>query len=233
MELLARPRSLLRRRLRALACVALTAFAAGAAVEATGALDGLERASIRTRFDVRGADRPDDLARMLDAHGFDRERHERVRGDLRRGLIGLAQNRLPASAVVEDVRPGDVADARGGVAPDLAELGRRALAAGAVAVVTLAAGAGSRWTQGAGVVKALHPFARLAGRHRTFLEVHLAKSRRAAARACSSVMPAEANSRSATALLNQPSSCGWTSPGLERTTSNMLLTFEFLTVAQP
>ncbi len=29
---------------------------------------------------------------------------------------------------------------------------------GAVAVVTLAAGAGSRWTQGAGVVKALHPF---------------------------------------------------------------------------
>jgi hypothetical protein len=47
-----------------------------------------------------------------------------------------------------------------------------------VAVVTLAAGAGSRWTQGAGVVKALHPFAKLAGRHRTFLETHLAKSRR-------------------------------------------------------
>ena len=47
-----------------------------------------------------------------------------------------------------------------------------------VAVVTLAGGAGSRWTQGAGVVKALHPFARLGGQHRTFLEVHLAKSRR-------------------------------------------------------
>jgi hypothetical protein len=44
-------------------------------------------------------------------------------------------------------------------------------------VVTLAAGAGSRWTQGAGVVKALHPFCKLGGRHRTFLEVHLAKSR--------------------------------------------------------
>ena len=39
-------------------------------------------------------------------------------------------------------------------------------------------GAGSRWTQGAGVVKALHPFCKLGGRHRTFLEVHLAKSRR-------------------------------------------------------
>jgi hypothetical protein len=47
-----------------------------------------------------------------------------------------------------------------------------------VAVVTLAAGAGSRWTQGAGVVKALHPFCKLAGRHRTFMETHLAKSRR-------------------------------------------------------
>jgi hypothetical protein len=49
-----------------------------------------------------------------------------------------------------------------------------------VAVVTLAGGAGSRWTQGAGVVKALHPFARLGGQHRTFLEVHLAKSQRTA-----------------------------------------------------
>jgi hypothetical protein len=50
-----------------------------------------------------------------------------------------------------------------------------------VAVVTLAAGAGTRWTQGAGVVKALFPFARLAGRHRTFLDVHLAKTRKTAA----------------------------------------------------
>lgn len=58
--------------------------------------------------------------------------------------------------------------------------GLAALRAGEVAVVTLAAGAGSRWTQGAGVVKALHPFAKLAGRHRTFLETHLAKSRRIA-----------------------------------------------------
>jgi hypothetical protein len=46
-------------------------------------------------------------------------------------------------------------------------------------VVTLSGGAGSRWTRGAGVVKALSPFCRLAGAHRTFLEVHLAKSRHA------------------------------------------------------
>jgi hypothetical protein len=48
--------------------------------------------------------------------------------------------------------------------------------------VTLAAGAGSRWTQGAGVVKALHPFCKLGGRHRTFIETHLAKSRRVSRR---------------------------------------------------
>ena len=61
---------------------------------------------------------------------------------------------------------------------DLAARGARAIAEGRVAVVTLAAGAGSRWTQGAGVVKALYPFCKLAGKHRTFIETHLAKSRR-------------------------------------------------------
>jgi len=47
---------------------------------------------------------------------------------------------------------------------------------------------GSRWTQGAGVVKGLHPFARLGGRHRSFIEVHLAKTRRTA-RAFGAVIP--------------------------------------------
>jgi hypothetical protein len=56
--------------------------------------------------------------------------------------------------------------------------GLAALKDGEVAVITLAAGAGSRWTQGAGVVKALHPFCKLGGKHRTFIETHLAKSRR-------------------------------------------------------
>ncbi|MGL6096182.1 MAG: UTP--glucose-1-phosphate uridylyltransferase, partial [Fimbriiglobus sp.] len=125
------------------------------------------------------ANRAEELARLLDANGFDREQHERIRSDLRRGLIGLAQNRLPASAEIEDVRPGDVTDTRGGIAAEFVDLGKRALANGEAAVVTLAAGAGSRWTQGAGVVKALHPFARLGGAHRNFLEIHLAKSRRA------------------------------------------------------
>jgi hypothetical protein len=123
------------------------------------------------------------LEALLEEHGFDREQHERIRSDLRRGRIGLAQNRLPATAGIEDVRPGDVVNALGGLDPRYAAAGQAALAAGEVAVVTLAAGVGSRWTQGAGVVKALHPFCKLGGRHRTFLEVHLAKSRRTGRRA--------------------------------------------------
>jgi hypothetical protein len=121
----------------------------------------------------------DSLEVLLRENGFDQEQHEQIRTDLKRGLIGLSQNRLPASARIEDVEPGDVVNALNCLSPELARIGREALSAGTVAVVTLAAGAGSRWTQGAGVVKALHPFCKLAGRHRTFLEVHLAKSRRA------------------------------------------------------
>jgi hypothetical protein len=141
---------------------------------------------VHTLFDVmlprgRGeAGGQESLAALLAENGFDRVLHEQIRSDLKDGRIGLAQNRLPASAVIEDVRPGDVLDAsfNGALAPGLAEMGWESLRRGEVAVVTLAAGAGSRWTQGAGVVKALHPFCKLAGRHRTFIETHLAKSRR-------------------------------------------------------
>ncbi len=121
------------------------------------------------------------LRDLLAANGFDPVQHEQIRNDLRAGRIGLAQNRLPQTAMVEDVRDGDVvplAGEGGSEAVRLRRLGEAALGEGRVAVVTLAAGAGSRWTQGAGTVKALHPFAKLGGRHRSFLEVHLAKSRR-------------------------------------------------------
>lgn len=117
------------------------------------------------------------LGELLAQNGFDAELHEQIRSDLRAGRIGLAQNRLPANTLLEDVRPGDVLDA-GAIDEAARRLGRQALGEGKVAVLTLAAGAGSRWTQGAGVVKALHPFHRFAGRYRNFLEVHLAKSRR-------------------------------------------------------
>jgi hypothetical protein len=122
-------------------------------------------------------DQGESLAELLEKCGFDRVIHEQIREDLRSGRIGLAQNRLPASSVIEDVREGDVTNSRD-IPSSATELGMAALANGEVAVVTLAAGAGSRWTQGAGVVKALHPFCKLGGRHRSFIETHLAKSRR-------------------------------------------------------
>ena len=118
------------------------------------------------------------LDELLDRYGFDRHQHEQIRADLRSGRIGLAQNRLPAQSRIEDVDPRDVFDARRELPATLKTIGLDAMQQGAVAVVTLAGGVGSRWTKGAGVVKALNPFAKLAGVHRNFVEIHLAKSRR-------------------------------------------------------
>jgi hypothetical protein len=123
------------------------------------------------------------LQTLLDTHGFDRAVHEQIRSELKSGRIGLAQNRLPPSAAITDVQPDDVIDTRSWRGDDgdqkrYVALGQEALRAGTVAVMSLAAGAGTRWTQGAGVVKALHPFCKFKGRHRTFIEAHLAKSRR-------------------------------------------------------
>jgi hypothetical protein len=122
--------------------------------------------------------RDESLQTLLERYGFDRLQHEQIRADLRSGRIGLAQNRLPISTTILDVEKGDVWEADGSSAGDYHALGADALASGRVAVLTLAAGAGTRWTKGAGTVKALNPFCRLGGRHRTFIETHLAKSRR-------------------------------------------------------
>ncbi|TWT53509.1 UTP--glucose-1-phosphate uridylyltransferase [Rubripirellula amarantea] len=118
------------------------------------------------------------LQQILSECGFDREQHEAIRENLIDGRIGLASNRLPASTSINNVGPADVIDVRDGVAQKYIDLGSSAIANNEVAVVTLAAGVGSRWTEGAGVCKALHPFNRFAGRHRSFLEVHLAKNRK-------------------------------------------------------
>jgi hypothetical protein len=118
------------------------------------------------------------LDALLDEYGFDRAQHERIKADLRAGRIGLAQNRLPVTSHIEEPPVGTLFDARAGVPRRYTDLGRQALAEGAVAVVSLAGGIGSRWTKGAGVVKALNPFCRLGGAHRSFTEVHLAKSLR-------------------------------------------------------
>jgi galactokinase/mevalonate kinase-like predicted kinase len=117
------------------------------------------------------------LDTLLSQHGFDPVQHERIQAELRAGRIGLAQNRIPASVEIRDVSADQVFDSTKSIDPDYRRVGDLALAEGKVAVVTLAGGAGTRWTRGSGVVKALNPFCRLAGKHRTFVEVHLAKSR--------------------------------------------------------
>ena len=117
------------------------------------------------------------LQELLGDIGFDRQQHEQIRADLKSGRIGLSQNRLPHNTTITDVLDQDVIDTRHGSDPKYDDIGSSAIADGNVAVVTLAAGVGSRWTEGAGVCKALHPFNRFAGRHRSFLEVHLAKNR--------------------------------------------------------
>ena len=141
--------------------------------------ESVGQALVRRLFPAAGERREDSLDHLLREHGFDSEQHERIRGDLKAGRIGLAKNRLPADTRIEDAQPGDYIDTS--LLDASAEAhGRRLLERGEVAVVTLAAGSGSRWTQGAGTVKALHPFAKLGGRFRTFLEVHLAKTQRTA-----------------------------------------------------
>ncbi len=117
------------------------------------------------------------LSQLLADTGFDREQHDQIRSDMRLGRIGLSQNRLSANTSIEDVQPSDVTDVRGGIDTKYVDLGKSSIKNDEIAIVTLAAGVGSRWTQGAGVCKALHPFNRFAGRHRSFLEVHLAKNR--------------------------------------------------------
>ncbi len=140
------------------------------------------------------------LDTLLAQNGFDRAQHEQIRADLRAGRIGLAMNRLAPSTRIEDVSSSDLfnlsssdgwsplaGDGSASRAPhrppagSYREAGEAALRRGECAVITYAAGVGSRWTQGAGVVKALHPFAKFAGQHRSFADVHLAKSRHTAA----------------------------------------------------
>lgn len=123
------------------------------------------------------------LDELLEQNGFDRNQHEQIRTDLKEGRIGLAQNRLRADTQIEDVTSGDVTELSEDLVnrkSQIVNLGEQALRNGELAIISLAAGAGSRWTGGAGTCKALHPFAKLGGKHRTFIEAHLAKSRKAA-----------------------------------------------------
>ncbi|GAB3321943.1 UTP--glucose-1-phosphate uridylyltransferase [Larkinella ripae] len=114
--------------------------------------------------------------RIKKENGFDYIQHEEIREDLQKGRIGLSRNRLPAETSIDDVQPGDLVQLEALSA--VVKTGEAAIQAGKVAVLSLAAGVGSRWTKGAGVIKALNPFVEIDGKHRSFLEIHLAKTRK-------------------------------------------------------
>ncbi len=117
-----------------------------------------------------------DVQRIKRENGFDSIQHEQLRADLRGGRIGLARNRLPVQTDIADVKLGDVQELS--ECAKWRDIGEKALYEGRVAVMSLAGGMGTRWTRGAGVVKTINPFFVTAGKHRSFLETHLAKTRR-------------------------------------------------------
>ncbi|MBN2215526.1 MAG: UTP--glucose-1-phosphate uridylyltransferase [Bacteroidales bacterium] len=118
------------------------------------------------------------LGQCLSEYGFDSEMHQQVKSDLKSGRIGLAQNRLPVNSKIVDVDDKDVVFIENTDTPENEKYGIEALKRGELALVTLAGGIGSRWTKGAGVVKPLNHFSKLAGKHRSFMEVHLAKNKK-------------------------------------------------------
>ncbi len=132
----------------------------------------------RSAADASAADWDEQAERIRQENGFDAVQHEQLREDLQRGRIGLARNRLSVDIDVRDVDDSELIPAFGPRPAHAVRTGEDVIRNGEVAVVTLAAGVGSRWTTGAGVVKAVNPFAQIAGSHRSFLEIHLAKTRK-------------------------------------------------------
>lgn len=114
--------------------------------------------------------------RIKRENGFDAIQHEQIRNDLLKGRIGLSRNRLSPETIIEDVKSSDVLFSN--TLDDEGRSGAEALHNGNVAVFCLSAGVGSRWTKGAGVIKAINPFVQMNGRHRSFLEIHLAKNKK-------------------------------------------------------
>lgn len=124
-----------------------------------------------------GQTRQKPLGQLLEELGFQPEQHEQIKKELKTGRIGLSKNRMPVSTTIEDVHPSELVSSDILQDQQLIDLGTKAMKQGELAIVSLAGGAGSRWTKGAGVVKSLFPFARLGGTHRNFIETHLAKTR--------------------------------------------------------
>jgi len=123
-------------------------------------------------------------------YGFDPESHEHLKVLLKKGEISLLKNRLSLNTKIEDVKEGEVfhfekepssnilLQGEGAKGSEFYKLGLDALKNNEVAVVTFAGGVGSRWGEGASMVKAINPFVKINGKFRTFLEIHLSKSKK-------------------------------------------------------
>ena len=137
------------------------------------------------------ADEETDEDLIKQKYGFDSKSHEHMKSLLKKGDIGLPHNRLPESTRVEDVSTSDIfhfeydnnplpstigADHKSPLHNEYYRVGMDVFNNREIAVVTFAGGMGTRWTQGAAVVKSINPFVKINGRYRSFLEVHFAKS---------------------------------------------------------
>lgn len=127
----------------------------------------------------------EETERIKKDNGFDFIQHEQIRQDLVKGRIGLSRNRLPAETIIGNVHENEITALQ--TLKDVNDIGEKAIAGNRVAVMCLAAGAGSRWTNGAGVIKAIHPFIEINGKHRSFIEIHLAKNQNTANRSGASI----------------------------------------------
>lgn len=119
-----------------------------------------------------------DLNELLENHGFNSGLHDSIKSALKSGQIGLAQNRLRSGIKITDSTADEIDKMEPQQKEHLIEIGEKALQNGELAIITLGGGVGSRWTKGAGVVKSLHPFSKFAGKHRNFIELHLAKNKK-------------------------------------------------------
>jgi hypothetical protein len=124
-------------------------------------------------------------------YGFDARSHEYIKSMLKSGEIGLAKNRLSLTTKIEDVEYDEILhfenenphlnkgwQIEGYDYNQFYETGMDSLRKNEIAVVTFAGGMGSRWTHGAAVVKPINPFINIENKYRTFIEIHLAKSKK-------------------------------------------------------
>lgn len=110
--------------------------------------------------------------------GFDAQQHEELRNALKKSKISISNNRLSPDTLVEDVKDTDIKQYD--ELSSYVSKGEEAIKKGEVGVISLAAGVGSRWTNGAGVIKGINPFIEIEGIHRNFIEIHIAKTNKLA-----------------------------------------------------